>query len=238
MILGSRHANVNGKITKDQFELASWIDNKVICGIDEVGRGCLAGPVVTAAVIMPPYKTSRLLKDSKILTEPERLKAYTWIKRHCWYGVGIVHHRLIDRINIRQATLLSMKRALLHALSSCPKSIESIIIDAMPLNLSDTGYNHIPVHYFPDAERKSSSVAAASIVAKVHRDTLLTKLDAIIPGYQFANHKGYSTLEHMTSLQTLGPSIIHRLSFLQTVLNTSPHCPDVTHEKQSQQSLC
>lgn len=236
MILGSRHANVNGKIAKNQFELASWMDNRVICGIDEVGRGCLAGPVVAAAVIIPPYKTSPLLKDSKLLAEPERLRAYTWIKKHCWYGIGIVHHRLIDKINIRQATLIAMKKALLHTLSSCPHNIASIVIDAMPLNLADTSYNTIPVHYFPEAERKSSSVAAASIVAKVHRDALLTRLDTILPGYHFAHHKGYSTLEHSSSLKTIGPSIMHRLSFLRTIISATPQEP--TYEQQTQQRLC
>ncbi|MFI5332843.1 MAG: ribonuclease HII [Candidatus Babeliales bacterium] len=237
MILGSKHANVQGKITKNQFELASWAHNRVICGLDEVGRGCLAGPVVTAAVIMPPHTTSRLLKDSKLLTEPERLKAYAWIKRHCWYGIGVTHHRLIDTLNIRQATLVAMKRALLHALSACPLEVASIVVDALPLNLTDTGYSSIPVHYFPEAERKSSSVAAASIVAKIHRDALVSTLDAIIPGYQFANHKGYSTLEHMTCLATIGPSIVHRTSFLSaTVMPINPQ--DLTHEHQEQQSIC
>lgn len=236
MILGSRHANVQGKVTKNQFELASWVQNRAVCGLDEVGRGCLAGPVVTAAVIMPPYKDSRLLKDSKLLTEPERLKAYAWIKRNCWYGVGIVHHRIIDRINIRQATLVAMKKALMHALSACPLQIESIIIDALPLNLADTSYKDIPIHYFPEAERKSSSVAAASIIAKVHRDALVTRLDTIIPGYQFANHKGYSTIEHMSALHTIGPCILHRMSFVSTVMKHKTE--DLAHEVQEQQRLC
>jgi ribonuclease HII len=236
MIIGSRHANVPGIITKDQFELAAWRDNRVICGIDEVGRGCLAGPVVTAAVILPSHKKSPLLKDSKLLTEPERLKAYAWITRHCWYGIGIAHHRLIDTINIRQATLVAMKRALLHALSSCPYPVASIIIDAMPLNLADTAHKDIPIYYFPEAERKSSSVAAASILAKVYRDALLTKLDPLLPGYYFGNHKGYSTLEHSNALRTIGSCIIHRSSFLTKKLPITNQEP--THEQSAQQSLC
>ena len=173
MIQARKHADLKDFLKKNQFETDAWAQNRVVCGIDEVGRGCLAGPLVTAAVILPPHKLSPLLKDSKVLTEAERLKAFAWINKYCWYGVGIVHNRIVDKHNIWHATLIAMKRALLHALSACPQTPQAILIDAMPLELSDTSYNGIPVHYFPQGERKSSSIAAASIVAKVKRDAMM-----------------------------------------------------------------
>ncbi|MGB8366860.1 MAG: ribonuclease HII, partial [Candidatus Babeliales bacterium] len=177
---------------KNSFEKAAWEGQKVVCGIDEVGRGCLAGPLVTAAVILPTNKTSRLLKDSKLLTESGRLKANKWIIKHCWYGIGIVHNRLIDQHNIWHATLIAMKKALVNLLATYPHLPAAILIDAMPLNLSDTSYKSIPIHYFPKGEQKSSSIAAASIIAKVHRDQIMRKFDSIFPDYKLAYHKGYS----------------------------------------------
>lgn len=233
MIRARKHADLKDFLKKNQFEQAAWTQNQVVCGIDEVGRGCLAGPLITAAVILPPQKTNPLLKDSKLMTENQRLKAYAWITKHCWYGVGIVHNRLIDQHNIWRATLISMKRALLHALNACPLQPASILIDAMPLELSDTSYHGIPVHYFPKGERKSSSIAAASILAKVRRDALMNTFDGIFPGYHFADHKGYSTQKHMDSLAINHRSVIHRNSFL--------HAFDQKQEASSdgkQQSLC
>jgi len=226
-----RHANLNEIITKNRFELASWASGRVVCGIDEVGRGCLAGPLVTAAVILPPNKLSPLLKDSKTLTAPQRLKAFAWIERHCWYGVGVVSNHLIDKHNIRGATFLAMKRALAHALAACPHSPELILIDAMPLELSDTSSKGIPVYYFPDAERKSSSIAAASIVAKVRRDAIMGKLAAAFPGYSFQEHKGYGTRTHQEALQHQKRSLIHRLTFLSKFISKPS-------EHEDQQTLC
>lgn len=105
-------------LKKNQFENSAWERNQLICGIDEVGRGCLAGPVFAAAVILPPGARYRYLQDSKILTEAERVKAYSWIINNGWYGIGIADHRTIDRHNIWQATLIAMKRALLHLLAT------------------------------------------------------------------------------------------------------------------------
>src|SRR5579863_9600369 len=102
-------------IKKNSFELAAWNDQRFVIGVDEVGRGCLAGPLVAAAVILPLNKAHSMLKDSKIMTPIERLKAFKWIKKHCWYGIGIVHNRIIDKHNIWQATIIAMKKALIHA---------------------------------------------------------------------------------------------------------------------------
>ena len=218
---------------KNHYEFAAWAEQKVVCGIDEVGRGCLAGPLVTAAVILPPGKLSQEhLKDSKIMTELERLKAARWIEKRCWYGLGIVNHRIIDQYNIWQATLLAMKRALLHAISSCPLELNAILIDAMPLKLFDTSYGSLPVYHFPKGERKSSSIAAASIIAKVKRDELMTKFERIFPGYHLGEHKGYGTQKHTTAIREISYSIIHRQSFLGKTL------PPEEDEYEEQQSLC
>jgi ribonuclease HII len=203
---------------KNHFEQLAWGQKQLICGLDEVGRGCLAGPVVTAAVILPLNKTSPLLKDSKLMTPEERLKAYHWIEKNCQYGVGIVHHRLIDRHNIWHATLIAMKRALLNLLSIAPERPSAIVIDAMPLQLFDTSYKDIPVYYFPFGERKSSSIAAASIVAKVCRDALMMRAEEAFPGFYLGQHKGYGTpLHKRIIIQSKTELVIHRKSFLKQV---------------------
>jgi len=206
---------IRTRFNKNYFEQAYWQDNKLICGIDEVGRGCLAGPVVTAAVILPNGKTHRLLKDSKLMTPEERLQAFAWIQKHCWYSIGIVHHRMIDENNIWHATLIAMKKALVNLLAYAPEPAH-IITDAMPLNLLDTAYKNIPLSYFPFGEKRSSSIAAASIVAKVKRDAMMQRLAVIFPGYDLGTHKGYSTPGHKRILKEKDQKlIIHRESFIK-----------------------
>lgn len=219
---------------KNTFEQVAWHEKKVVCGIDEVGRGCLAGPVVAAAVILPVYKTNRLLKDSKVLTKKERIKAYKWITRHCWYNIGIVHNRLVDQYNIWQATLIAMRKALIHLLATSPQRPVFILVDAMPLRLFNTAYNAIPVYYFPQGEAKSSSIAAASIIAKVTRDTIAQRLDTIFPGYHLSSNKGYGTKLHTAAIYHHSYSLIHRMSFLKKII--SHNKKEKFHEKQ--QSLC
>src|ERR1700730_16394328 len=130
-----------GNIAKNSFEYGAWQQNKTIVGLDEVGRGCFAGPVVAAAVIIPVHTSHRMLKDSKIMTADEREKAFEWIKKNCAYGIGIVHHRTIVQQNIRNATLIAMKKALMHAVQGLPDRPSIIITDAMPLDLSDTHFH-------------------------------------------------------------------------------------------------
>ena len=204
---------------KNFFEQDAWQRLSVVCGIDEVGRGCLAGPLVTSAVILPPKTTYRRLKDSKLMTAKERTLAAKWIKKNCWYGIGIVHNRLIDQVNIWNATLLAMKKALVHALITCPQRPSTILVDAMPLDTFDTGYHDIPVHAFPNGEKKSSSIAAASILAKVTRDEIMRQFDPVFPDYKLAIHKGYSTKAHKAAVKELQHSIIHRISFLGNTLS-------------------
>jgi ribonuclease HII len=207
-------------IYKNQYEKASWSQGHVVCGIDEVGRGCLAGPLVTAAVILPVNKTSPLLKDSKETTLEGRREAFRWIQRHCWYSVGIVHNRLVDQHNIYQATLIAMKKALVTLLATAPVQPEAILVDAMPLDLHETHYKNIPIYAFCQAERKSSSIAAASIVAKITRDQIMDRFDLIIPGYHFDAHKGYATKAHKQALGSLDRCVLHRMSFLENTLTT------------------
>lgn len=208
-----------------QFEATAWGANQLICGIDEVGRGCLAGPLVTAAVILPANTSFHLLKDSKTLSEAQRLKAYDWIAANAWYATGIVHRRIIDEKNIWQATLIAMKKALVHLAAHCPQQPSAVVIDAMPLNLSDTSYADLPVYSFCKGESLSPSIAAASIVAKVKRDALMKRLNIVFPGYYLADHKGYATEKHTAVLWAKPKSLIHRVSFATpTIRKQELHC--------------
>jgi ribonuclease HII len=196
---------------KDFYENQAWLQDSTVLGIDEVGRGCLAGPVVAGAVILHPNKTNRLIKDSKLLDHEELIKAFTWITKNSWWGVGIIHHRWIDQINIYQASMLAMSRATSQVLSIAPVNPHCALVDAVPLELSSFQGDVISFIY---GEKKSSSIAAASIVAKVTRDRLLGLLEVTIPGYDFKGHKGYSTVRHKKALADLGACMIHRESFI------------------------
>lgn len=223
--------NKKPNFNKNHYENAAWDAQSVVCGIDEVGRGCLAGPLVAAAVILPIGKINRLLKDSKLMEPEEREKAAKWIRKHCIYAIGIVHNRLIDQHNIWQANLIAMKKALVNLLAICPQKPSAILVDAMPLQLGDTNFKDIPLHYFPFGESKSSSIAAASIIAKVTRDELMNKFDRVFPGYHLKSHKGYSTKKHKAVVMEQSHTIIHRMSFLVNITNE-------ISDKKNQQSIC
>lgn len=213
------------KFSKNYFEKQAWQNNFYVCGIDEVGRGCLAGPVVVAAVVLP-QNTNYSLKDSKILTEDEREAAYKWIIQKAYYSTAILSHDVIDKINIYQATLLAMKKAFIQLNEVLPfnsELIKYLVIDAMPLHV-DVAYKHdqLETYYFPYGESISKSIAAASIVAKVTRDRLMGKIDQIIPGFNLAQHKGYGTKEHINEIKKKGISLIHRKSFLEGINKNEP----------------
>lgn len=231
-MIPKRRSNQTIQISKNFFEKQLWQQQKLVIGIDEVGRGCLAGPLVTAAVILPIGVTNRMLKDSKILTEEERLRAYRWIIANCWHQIGIVHHRIIDVHNIWQATLLAMKRAVVNLMPRVPQQPGAILVDAMPLKLDDTGIDNIPVYYFIKGESRSSSIAAASIVAKVTRDALMQKYDLLFPGYELHKHKGYATSVHQACIHKNRPLIIHRTSFL------GAYTQEEYDEFNDQQTIC
>lgn len=196
------------------FERHLWERQAYLCGIDEVGRGCLAGPVVACAAILLPFQQHKLLVDSKILTEKNRLKAAEWLYDHSWYSFGIIEPQSIDRLNIYKATQLAMKKAL-YGLFSLPQvpTPNLILIDAMPLALPSE-FAHIKISSFPKGESKSISIAAASILAKVKRDELMNRLTLTFPGYDLSSNKGYGTKNHYAGLKDQERSLIHRVSFL------------------------
>jgi ribonuclease HII len=189
---------------------------KCVAGVDEVGRGPLAGPVVAAAVVLPQGFTDSDIKDSKVLTSEQRERLLPTIRESalCW-GVGVVEVEEIDRINIFQASLLAMSKAF-RALRPVP---DCLLID---------GNQKIPTEFFQTnavlkqlpsqrtiirGDQLCVSIAAASILAKVARDTMMVELDKTYPEYGFAHHKGYSCILHMEALRRFGPSPIHRRSF-------------------------
>jgi ribonuclease HII len=204
------------KIPKNFHEKQAWSQNNLIIGVDEVGRACTAGPVVAGAIILKG-KSSHQLKDSKVLTLDQREKAYLWIEKNAWSAVGIVSADIIDSINIYWASMLAMRQAVLNILAICPIRPTSIVIDAMPLKLNDTIYRDVPIYHFPFGESQSSSIAAASIWAKVTRDRLMAKIDNAFPGYRLDKHKGYNTPEHKKYIKEQGHSIAHRYRFLCNV---------------------
>lgn len=175
-----------------------------IAGVDEAGRGPLAGPVVAAAVILKTFSFEERIDDSKKLSSKKREKAYGEIIKKSIFGVGIIDEKIIDKINIYQAT----KKAMLAALAGLEIPPQYVIIDG---NMSlDT---QCPSKCIPKGDSKSISIAAASIIAKVTRDRMMREYDKIYPQYGFAQHKGYGTKLHMAALKNHGPSPIHRKSF-------------------------
>lgn len=221
----------NKKITleKDFFEKKAWSLERFLVGVDEVGRGCLAGPVLACAVVLPLNCTKEDLKDSKIMSLEKRLKAYDWIIKHCWVGIGMADQTIIDRINIYQATAVSMKKAVHNLYARHPYlALDSIVVDAMPLSFTHPALSVLPVHSFIKGETYSKSIAAASIVAKVTRDRIMNDLDAVFTSYDLKNHKGYATAAHQNLVQSNGPTIIHRKTFLTKLLNRCE--PDGTQQ--------
>lgn len=207
--------------TPNFFETRAWAEQAFVCGIDEVGRGCLAGPLVVAAVILPQNTVSTLLKDSKVLDEKNREKAYDWIIKNCWYQVAFSCNYTIDQVNIYQATLSLMKKTYISLLEKFDHNIEDVrfvVVDAMPLILEKPFvHSGLEVHYFNYGESVSQSIAAASIVAKVTRDRLISKMHTLFPAFAFAKHKGYGTPAHIATLLEHGPSLLHRTSFISNI---------------------
>ena len=180
---------------------------RLICGVDEAGRGPLAGPVCAAAVILPPGLEIPGLNDSKKLTDKKRRELYDiMIEQAVSYGIAFASEQEIDEINILQATFLAMERAI-QKLSPQP---ELALIDGN--RAKDFG---LPVRTIVKGDSLSASIAAASILAKVTRDRLMEEYDAQYPQYGFAQHKGYGTAAHYEALREFGPSPIHRKTFLK-----------------------
>lgn len=176
----------------------------LIAGVDEVGRGPLIGPVVACACILPVNFYHKDIKDSKKLSEKKREEMYKIIKENAIsIGLGIVSEKVIDEVNIYEATKISMKEAIKN-LNITP---EHVLIDAMKLELN------IPSTSIIKGDAKSESIAAASIIAKVTRDHMLDEMDKEYPMYDLKNNKGYGTKKHLEALQTYGPCKYHRVSY-------------------------
>ncbi len=190
-------------------ELTLYNENvKYICGIDEAGRGPLAGPVVIGAVILPVDSLIEGVNDSKKVSEKKREKVFEEIiSQAISYNVGIVDQNTIDEINILNATKLGVKKAI-EGLEVKP---DLILVDALT-NIETFG---IPYKSIIKGDAKEYSIAAASIIAKVTRDRMMIEWDKIFPQYGFAKHKGYGTAAHIQALKENGPCMLHRKSFIK-----------------------
>lgn len=188
-------------------EVALWCEGRtIVAGMDEVGRGPLAGPVVAAAVVFPVgVKPIRGLDDSKVLSAAQRARFAAKIRQRAFaVAIGAASVREIDRLNIRRASILAMERAL-HHLGFVPAHI---LIDGLPC--PELGCPHEAI---VDGDARCHSIAAASVIAKTLRDYLMDRLAARHPGYYWETNKGYATPEHLDALQRLGPTRHHRSSF-------------------------
>lgn len=180
---------------------------QLIAGIDEVGRGALAGPVLAGAVVLPlPLDASwlKLIRDSKELTPKKRELLYSYIKETALgIGVGVIPPQVIDQKGILTATRLAM----LEAIKNLPFTPQFLLIDALKIP------SPLPQRSIISGDKRSISIACASIVAKVIRDKIMKEMDEIYPSYEFARNKGYATPKHLSILKQMGPCPIHRFSF-------------------------
>ena len=189
------------------WEIEDSLGLRLICGVDEAGRGPLAGPVCAAAVILPEHLQISGLNDSKKLTDKKRRELFPVIQEQAIaYGIGLASESEIDEINILQATFLAMRRAL-EQLTVRP---EIALIDGN----RETDFG-LPVKTVVKGDSLSANIAAASILAKVTRDNLMMELAQQYPEYGFEIHKGYGTKAHYEALRTYGPCPIHRKTFLK-----------------------
>ncbi len=188
-----------------RFEKEYWDRGLVIAGADEAGRGPLAGPVVAAALIIPPGLIIPGINDSKKLSEKKREALFDELCEKTVFSIGTADPETIDRINILEATRLAFRRAV-EGLEERPAALLCDYITGLDVD--------VPWEAFVKGDARIYSVAAASIAAKVTRDRLMRKLDAEYPGYGFAKHKGYGTAEHIAAIKALGPSPVHRRSFI------------------------
>lgn len=187
---------------ENQYETAAWI-----CGIDEAGRGPLAGPVAAGAVVLPKDCQILYLNDSKKLSEKRREELYIEIQEKAvCFGVGMVSPERIDEINILQATYEAMRLAL----SELTVTPDVLLNDAV--TIPGVSIPQVPI---VKGDAKSVSIAAASILAKVSRDHMMVEYDRLFPEYGFARHKGYGTAAHIQAIKEHGPCSIHRRSFIK-----------------------
>lgn len=187
-----------------------YTNRQFIGGIDEVGRGPLAGPVVACCVILPKDCDILYLNDSKQLSAKKREQLYEEImEKAVSVGIGVVSHEVIDERNILQATYQAMR----DAIGEMPIKPDQLLVDAVTIPEID-----IPQRGIIGGDGKSISIAAASIVAKVTRDRMMEEFDKVYPEYRFASNKGYGSAEHIQALRTVGPCPIHRRSFIGNLI--------------------
>ena len=193
------------------FEHAAMEEGfSLICGVDEAGRGPLAGPVCAAAVILPPDLELEGLNDSKKLSEKRREALYPLIcEQALAYGIAFASEQEIDELNILQATFLAMRRAV----GQLGQKPDLALVDGN----REPDFGDIPVRTIIKGDSRSANIAAASILAKVTRDRFMLEQDAAYPQYGFAVHKGYGTQKHYAALREFGPCPIHRRSFLKKI---------------------
>lgn len=186
--------------------LQHFPSDKIICGVDEAGRGCIAGPVVAAAVILPKDFSHGFLNDSKQLSEQQRNELRPIIERHAIaFGVGIIDNHKVDEVNILQATYLAMHQAL----DQLKKKPELLIIDGNRFK----PYKKITHETIIKGDGKYIEIAAASILAKTYRDEIMEKLHEEFPDYNWQKNKGYPTIEHRKAVKEFGSCIYHRQTF-------------------------
>ena len=205
---------LDGLISRLEFERVLWQQNLAhVAGVDEAGRGPLAGPVVAAAVVLPPHwretgvdERLRDLNDSKQLTEAQRENYFAILTAHpeIRFAIAVVDAETIDRINILQAT----HRAMNEALAQLQPSPQHVLVDGRPVKTM-----RFPQTALVKGDAKSYSIAAASVLAKVTRDRMMHEFHAQFPGYGFAEHKGYGTPQHLAAIAKFGACPIHRRSF-------------------------
>lgn len=197
-------------VTMTEYEREYWIRGASVGGMDEAGRGPLAGPVVAACVVLPPEPLVEYVNDSKKISEKRRETLFNAIISAADYGVGIVGVDIIDEINILQATRLAFKAAY----NNMDKRPAMLLVDA--LKSLDVPARQLAII---KGDQKSYLIAAASIIAKVTRDRMLTELDVTYPLYGFARHKGYGTAQHIAALHAYGPCPEHRRTFIKGIIS-------------------
>lgn len=195
-------------MTQNLFDFDRNFNLSAIAGVDEAGRGPLAGPVVAACCILPLDCMIDGINDSKKLSEPKREKLYCEITASAVFKVSVIPQEVIDEINILRAT----KRAMAECIENMPVKPELVLIDAVDIKVS------VPIKSIIKGDAQSYNIAAASIIAKVTRDRLMRDYDNLYPQYGFAKNKGYGTKEHIEALKKCGPCPLHRKSFIKNFI--------------------
>ena len=195
-------------MTQNLFDFDRNFNLSSIAGVDEAGRGSLAGPVVAACCILPLDCMIDGINDSKKLSEPKREKLYCEITASAVFKVSVIPQEVIDEINILRAT----KRAMAECIENMPVKPELVLIDAVDVKVS------VPIKSIIKGDAQSYNIAAASIIAKVTRDRLMRDYDNLYPQYGFAKNKGYGTKEHIEALKKCGPCPLHRKSFIKNFI--------------------